>query len=371
VPAKPAGAEAAAFRAEFPVFEQVAYMNAGSDGPVPQRSRGAAAAHVKLVLGEGRTGESYLRRLRSAHSALRSAYARILGCELDEVALTGSTADGVNTVLAGMHLRRRDEILTSDEEHLGVYAALAALARRLGVDVRRVPFQAVADEVGLRTRLVVCSHVSWRTGRVADVERIVDRGAPVLLDGAQALGAIPVDVHALGCDYYAASGQKWLCGPPGTGCLYVRASRLRTLTPPWPSEASIGDARDSADPVHHAGARRFDMALPGGALTAWALASTEVLEDAGVDWVTGRGPDLAARLAETLAETGIDVAPRGRSTLVSWGAADCEGEVKRFAGEGVTLRAIADRGLVRASVGAWNSDDEVERVAGLAAGTRA
>jgi L-cysteine/cystine lyase len=365
VAAIPSGQDAAAFRAEFPVFESVAYMNAGSDGPVPTRALDAAAAHVKLVLGEGRAGDSYARRLRSAHSALRAGYARVLHCEQDEVALTSSTADGINTVLSGLHLRRRDEILTSDDEHLSVLAPLATLGSRLGVDVRRVPFEAVADEVGPRTRLVVCSHVTWRTGRVADVEAIVEAGAPVLLDGAQALGAIPLDVHALGCDYYAASGQKWLCGPAGTGCLYVRGSRLRTLSPPWPSAASVGDARDSSDPIYHAGARRFDTGVPDGALSAWALASLEVIEDAGLDWVVDRGPTLAASLAERLAEGGVAVAPRGRSTLVSWAAADCEAEVTRLAEAGITVRAVADRGLVRASVGAWNSDDELDSIARL------
>jgi selenocysteine lyase/cysteine desulfurase/predicted CoA-binding protein len=367
VAARPSGRDAGAFRAEFPVFESVAYLNAGSDGPVPSRALDAAAAHVKLVLGGGRAGESYSRRLRSAHAALRSGYARVLGCELDEVALTSSTADGVNTVLSGLHLRRRDEILTSDEEHLSVLAPLAALGRRLGVDVRRVPFEAVADEVGLRTRLVVCSHVTWRTGRVAAVDAIVEAGAPVLLDGAQALGAIPVDVRALGCDYYAASGQKWLCGPPGTGCLYVRGSRLRTLAPPWPSAASVGDARDSAEPVYHAGARRFDTGVPDGALAAWALASLEVIEGAGLEWVLDRGPTLAASLADRLAERGVTIAPRGRSTLVSWAAADCEAEVARLADAGITVRAVADRGLVRASVGAWNAEDELDRVAEVGA----
>lgn len=366
VAAVPSEADPQAFRAEFPVLEQVAYMNAGSDGPVPRRALDEAAAHVQLILGEGRAGDAYARRLRAAHGALRTAYSRALGCEPDEVALTGSTADGVNTVLSGLHLRRRDEILTSDEEHLSVLAPLAAVGRRLGVDVRRVPFDALADEVSLRTRLVVCSHVSWRSGRVADVEAIVEAGAPLLLDGAQALGAIPVDVHALECDFYAASGQKWLCGPQGTGCLYVRAGRLRTLSPPWPSAASLGDARDSSDPVYHAGARRFDTAVPGGALTAWALASMEVLEGAGLGWVVERGPAQAAALADGLAERGVEVAPRGRSTLVSWKARDCEADVARFADAGITVRAVADRDLVRASVGAWSSDDEVEAVAKLA-----
>src|SRR5947199_356598 len=79
------------------------------------------------------------------------------------------------------------------------------------------------------TRLVACSHVSWVSGQVVDASTLAASGAAVLLDAAQGIGAVPVDAYALGCDYYAASGQKWLCGPEGSGCLFVRAERLEEL----------------------------------------------------------------------------------------------------------------------------------------------
>ena len=356
----------AAFRGEFPVFERVAYLNAGSDGPVPRRALDAASEHMRLVLAEGRAGDAYLRRLRTTQNALRAGYARALGCDPEDVALTSGTHDGINTVLWGLHLRRRDEILTSDEEHVSLRAPLTAVCKRLGVDVRTVPLAALADEVGPRTRLVACSHVSWVTGQTADVAQIAATGVPVLVDGAQALGAVPVDVQALGCDYYAASGQKWLCGPQGTGCLYVRASRLRTLTPPWPSASSLGDVRDPSELVYHAGAPRFDTAGPSGPLATWALASLEVLEAAGLDWVTERGPMLARSLADQLAGRGVAVAARGDSTLVSWAHDDPEGLVARLGDAGIVVRSIPGRGLVRASVGAWNSQEDLETLAGLA-----
>jgi L-cysteine/cystine lyase len=354
-------------RAEFPVFERAVYMNAGSDGPAPRRALEAAAARIGVVLDQGRASDVHARQLRSIEAALRSAYAGVLGASPNEVALTRATHDGINTVLCGLHLRRRDEILTSDEEHLSLLAPLAAVAKRFGVDVRTVPFDELAGAVGPRTRLVACSHVSWITGRVADVPAIVAAGAPVLLDGAQALGAIPVDVTALGCDYYAASGQKWLCGPEGTGCLYVRGDRQRTLSAPWPSALTVGEATRGADIVFHAEARRFDTTPVIAPLATWALAALEVLAEAGFDWVLERGPSLAATLADGLAGRGLDVAPRGPSTLVSWSAADPERVVARLAEHSVVVRGIVDRGLVRASVGAWNSAEDVERLTRLAA----
>ncbi len=355
-----------ALRAEFPVFERVVYLNAGSDGPVPRRALEAAAARMSVVLAQGRSSDVHARQLRSIEAALRAGYAAVLGCDAGEVALTRGTYDGINTVLWGLHLRRRDEILTSDEEHLSLLAPLAVAAKRFGLDVRRVPLDELAGAVGARTRLVACSHVSWVTGRVADVPAIVAAGAPVLLDGAQALGAIPVDVRALGCDYYAASGQKWLCGPDGTGCLYVRRDRQRTLSPPWPSALSLGEVSDSADLVFHAEARRFDTTPVIGPTATWALASLEVLEEADFGWVLERGRRLAAELADGLHARGLRVTRRGASTLVSWAADDPEQVVERLAERSFVVRAIVERGLVRASVGAWNSDEDVERLTQLA-----
>jgi L-cysteine/cystine lyase len=270
--------------------------------------------------------------------------------------------------LWGLHLRRRDEILISDEEHLSLLAPLAAVTKKFGVDARVAPIDELAGAVSPRTRLVACSHVSWITGAVADIASIVATGVPVLVDGAQAVGAIPVDVHALGCDYYAGSGQKWLCGPEGSGFLYVRRDRQRTLSPPWPSVLSLGEVSDSTRGlIYHSDARRFDTAAVVGPLATWALASLEVLAESDLSWVTERGPRLAAKLAECLAAQGVTVAPRDHSTLVSWQVPDPEDAVKRLAAKDVVVRSVVQRGLVRASVGAWNSEDDLERLLAHAA----
>ena len=350
------------FRAQFPVFERVAFLNAGTEGPIPRAAVEAVRARISVEATHGRSGKAYHEELFQLADRLRAGYASVLGADVADLALTGSTTDGVNTVLGALSLRAGDEILTSDEEHPGLLAPLGLARRRYGVSVRVVPFASLADAVGPATRLVACSHVSWVSGRVADVEALGACGVPVLYDGAQALGAVPVDVDALGCDFYAGSGQKWLCGPEGSGCLYVRRERLDELLIPWPGYGSLSAPGLALELDPAEGARRFDHSFPVGLRSAFALASLEVLSAAGWDWVHSTAASGAARLASLLAERGFDVWPRGRSTLVSIRVDDAAGMVERLAAASVVVRSIPEHHLVRMAVGAWNSEEDLERL---------
>jgi selenocysteine lyase/cysteine desulfurase len=356
--------DAAAFRAEFPVLERYAYLNAGTTGPAPQRALDAVRERLELEGREGRSGYEYFSSTIGLAQSARAAYAAVLGCDPEHAALTGSTTDGVNTVLSGLDLRHGEEILTSDEEHPGLLAPLARARRKYGVHLREVPFSELAAEVGAATRLVACSHVSWVSGQVADVAALKATGAPILLDAAQALGAIPVDVNALGCDFYACSGQKWLCGPEGSGCLFVHPQWLDELVIPWPSFGSLADPSRPLDFEPAQGAARFDHGFPAGLRNTWALAALDLFSAAGWEWIHERAATLAAELAEELARRGLEVLPRGRSTLVSFvsAAADPAEDVARLAEQQLVTRYIPGRGLIRVSVGAWNSEEELERL---------
>ncbi|MHB1837211.1 MAG: aminotransferase class V-fold PLP-dependent enzyme, partial [Solirubrobacteraceae bacterium] len=326
--------DAAAFRSEFPVLERLSYLNAGTEGPLPRRAAEAVRERIDLELSGGRAGRDYIDAIRELAASLRAGYARFFGCDQEEVALTGSTTDGVNTVLSGLRWSPGDEIVTSDEEHPGVLAPLGRLKRLAGVKVRVAPFDQIADAVTGSTKLVAVSHVSWVGGKVVDADALAGTGVPVLLDGAQGVGAVPVDVRALGCAFYAGSGQKWLCGPEGSGCLFVSRDRLDELSVPWPGYMSVANAAEALEsgPAEHAA--RFDHGFPPGVRSAWALASLSVLEESGLDWVHERAATLAGTLARSLAARGLEVAPRGRSTLVSWrppgAGADADGEVARL-----------------------------------------
>ena len=357
------------FRAEFPVLERVAYLNAGTDGPVP--SVGAEAARTRLAdeLERGRSGKAHFDALIGMGDRRRAMLASLLGCDEPELALTHSTTDGVNIVLGGLDLRPGDEIVTSDEEHPGLLAPLAAARERHGITITQAPFAELPSAVSGRTRLVATSHVSWVNGQVIDAQALRETGVPVLLDGAQGLGAVPTDVRELGCAYYAASGQKWLCGPDGTGCLYVHPDHLQEVEPRRLGFGSLAEPSDPLGSPLRSDARRLDLGFVAASTAAWSLAALELFERAGWGWMHERAATLAARLAEMLAERGHDVQPRGRSTLVSWSDTDCEETSARMGEHGVVVRFIPGRGLVRASVGAWNDERDLERLVALATST--
>ena len=353
-------------RAQFPVLERVAYLNAGTNGPVPRRAFEATEAALLVQLEKGRSSKEWFERMVERIDLLRERVAGLLGASQADVALTGSTTDGINSVLHAVEIAEGDEILTSDEEHPGVLGPLATARDTRGAAIRVVPFEELPDEVRPETRIVVTSHVSWATGRVMDTAPLAASGALVVLDGAQGLGAIPVDVGALGCDFYAASGQKWLCGPGGMGYLYANPELVPGLPAPWSGYHAMQWSDQALVPALHPDARRLSTGYPAAHHVEWSHASLDVFEEAGVEEVHERAADLAERFAEMLVERGIAVAPRGLSTLVSFEVPDPEAFAQRAAEEGTVIRHLPGRPWARASVGAWNTPEELERLAELA-----
>jgi selenocysteine lyase/cysteine desulfurase len=266
-------------------------------------------------------------------------------------------------VLAALDLRPGDDVLTSEEEHPGLLAPLAAARERAGIRIRTVPFDELAGHVRRDTRLVACSHVSWHTGQVMDTGALAESEALVLLDGAQGLGAVPVDVRDLGCDFYAASGQKWLCGPIGCGYLYVRSDRVADLRPPWPGYHVLASADRALDLDLHTDARRLGTGLPASDQLAFAHAALDVLEEHGLEAAQRRAVAMAAGFAASLVDRGLTVATRGASTLVSFEADDPPKVVERLrCEEDMVLRHLPGTPYVRASVGAWTSEEELDRL---------
>ncbi len=347
-------------RDEFPVLRTLAYLNAGTDGPLPASAARAAQQELERELRDGRAMAHFERR-SELNAQLRAAYALALGAEEADVALTTCTTEGIAQVIGGLELAPGEEILTSDEEHPGLLGALSAARELRGVNVREVPLQDLASAVGPRTRLLACSHVGWVSGSLAPAE-LAQLDVTVLLDGAQGVGAVPVDVRALGCDAYAGAGQKWLCGPDGTGVLYVSPALRERLTVSRRGYANLADPNDGLDAQLHEDARRFDTLSQNAETTACALAAVRVLQDAGWAAVHEHARALAERLCAMLAERGREPAPRGPTTLVSFPSPDPPAERALLAERGVIVRNIPDRPWLRASVGAWNDEHDLQRL---------
>jgi selenocysteine lyase/cysteine desulfurase len=350
-------------RAEFPVLRDQAYLNAGTDGPLPTCAVSAACGELQREAEQGRT-QAHFERRAELNGELRAVYATALGCDTTDLALTTSTSEGIAQVIGGLDLRRGDEIVTSDAEHPGLQGALVAARELKGVSVRAVPFAEVASAVGPKTRLVACSHVGWMSGSLAPCE-LAEVDVPVLLDGAQGVGAVPVDVQALGCDAYAGAGQKWLCGSDGTGMLYVSPALRERVGVSRRGYPNLEDPNEGLQARLHEDARRFDSLSLSAETVACSLAATTLLASFGWSEVHERSSTLATRLAQLLRERGIDVAPRGQSTLVSFAVADPEAERARLADGGVVLRNIPGTPWLRASVGAWNDEGDLERLIGM------
>lgn len=353
-------------REQFPVLREIAYLNAGTDGPLSTAAVEASTAELRREAERGR-GQSHFERRTELSTSLRSAYASIMGCAAEDIALTTCTSEGIAQVIDGLRLGRRDEILTSDEEHPGLLGALAAAHELHGVSIRLAPLAELADAVGPSTRLVACSHVGWMSGSLAPAA-LAEIDVPVLLDGAQGVGAVPIDLRALGCAAYAGAGQKWLCGPDGTGVLHTTAELRERLAVGRRGYGNLADPSAGLDAQLHDDARRLDSFALGAEALACALSAAEVLASArlpeGSGWpaVHRRARELAAHLAERLSEHGREVAPRGPSTLVSFHSADPPAERARLLEHGVLLRDIPGRPWLRASVGAWNDEEDIERL---------
>ena len=355
-------------RALFPVLERVAYLNAGTFGPLARPTADVMVEQVRLDVERGRSGRTYIDEMQAVRARLRALVAELIGATVDHVALTGSTTDGCNIVLGGLGLEASDEIVTTDAEHFGL--AGPVFTSGASVRVARVQelgpeeaLEAILREVTPKTRLLAVSHVLWTNGVRLDVHALRERArVPVLVDGAQSVGAIPVDVGEV--DFYTVSGQKWLCGPEATGALYVAdVDGLRVARPSY-------FAQESFEPggryVPREGAQRLD---PGWTSVASLRALTTAIELAP-EWRFARIGEAAARCREALAEVAEVVTPPEQAGLVTFRVSEDPDEVvARLLEQDVVVRRLPGVPWVRASCGWWTSDEDVARLAAGVGGT--
>jgi len=343
-------------RAAFPVLEHLAYLNAGTNGPLARVTVEAMLVEELLDLAQGRGGEPYFSRVLGLRDEVRAKLAGTLSVEPERVALTRSTTESCNIVLAGLDLGPDDEVVTSDVEHFGLLGALAVSKAR----VVAAPAEKVVEAVTERTRLIAISHVSWMTGNSLQPERVkAETGLPILVDGAQSAGAIPIEAGEF--DFYAISCQKWLCGPDATGALVVAdPDGLRIALPSYFAQA---EHEPDGSFAPREGAVRFDTGWIGGS----ALAGLSAALDVGPDWRFERAAEMAASCRDALAERFEVITKPDQAGLVTFRPGGDPAEtVVRLREQGVIVRDIPGRDLIRVSCGYWTSEDDLDRLtAGL------
>ncbi len=380
-------------RSLFPGAEQQIYLDSGVRGLISVPVRRAIDAYLDArMMGTGEKDE-----LRLHAEGARTAFAALVHGDAADVALTKNVSEGLNLFAASIPWEPGDNVVLCPElEHpnnVFLWYNLRLLhdveVRAIEPDGGRVPSEAMAAAIDERTRLVTLPHISFAPGFVTDIDPVAEaarcHGALVLLDAAQSVGAIDIDIENLGVDALAVATQKCLLAFYGFGFLWVRREVADDLHPRHVARygVDLGDAHETAigsgDLRFQAGAHRFDLGNFNYLGAAAAHASIELLRSIGMDRIEGHLRALAARLATGLAEIGLPVVGAAdapdRAHIVSVGESgggrhdsaddpamnDLYEELRRNG-----VRLSIRRGVLRMSLGIYNNDAEVDRVIQIA-----
>lgn len=384
-PFLPDAEKLAAIRKALPALSAGIYLNTGTAGPLPAET---AAAMAEMAVWERDVGRAHADAYEESLVRMgeaRAGVAAVLGTDVSTVGLTHSTTDAVNAATLAIDWRTGGRVVTSGSEHAGGLGPLFALRDRGGVELVFVDAGADGDDartlaafdaaITPDTRLVALSHVLWTTGAVMPIAAIAElahaRGALVIVDGAQAAGAIPFRLDEIGADVYALPAQKWLLGPEGMGALVVGPAVLERLTPALGGWFSFERVDSAGEAVWWPDARRFEATnFHRPSIVGMARSIGWLSMYVGLDYVYRRGPAGALAVARRLAAIdGVTVLtpPNRMATLVTfriagWPAQAALDELgaRAFA----IARTIPGLDALRISVGFFNSEEELERLAG-------
>jgi selenocysteine lyase/cysteine desulfurase len=235
----------------------------------------------------------------------------------EEISLTHNVTEGINVVACGVPAKEGDEVILTTHEHAGNALPWLARARRDRIVIKSFTpaptaaetLQRIADLIGPKTRVIAIPHITCTIGQVLPAKEIVAlghaRGLWVMIDGAHTPGMLPLDVHDMGCDFFASCCHKWLMGPKGTGFLYVKKELVEILEPHW-----VGGGSDMGWDVRkgtvtlRADAHRFDFATQSAALYVGVGAAVDFVTHIGMDTIMRRDRMLALRLRHGLQELG-------------------------------------------------------------------
>jgi selenocysteine lyase/cysteine desulfurase len=361
-------------RHRFPIFERLVYINSCSQGALSDSVRKAYQAYLEDWDEKGAPWEYWMERTEAA----RGAFARLIGADADEVAVTTSLSAGVSTLASGLrYAGKRSKIVLTDYEFPTVGQIWHAQASR-GARVVHVPtaddgtvpvehFERAIDD---ETLLVSITHVSYRSGTLLDAERIArlahERGALVLLDAYQSVGSLPVDARALDVDFLAAGVLKYLLGSAGLGFLFCRRQLVERFWPTatgWFADEDVF-AMDHRDYSPSRTATRFQSGTPPIPAIYAGIAGIDLMEEIGIAETREHVNGLNSRLLDGLEELRAHVVtprrPKRRGALICIASLDAPALVVALRREGVV--ASERDGNLRISAHCYNSVEDVDAV---------
>ena len=295
-----------AISALFTIDQQLAYFNAGGLGPAP-------ATTIKTVCDTIRRLQRTPEHGHEIIDNARPLVAKFLGAKPNEIAFTRNATEGNSTIAAGLQLSAGDEVIIDSHAHQGGSVTWMTRQKYDRVHIRAFDplnadettiLQRIADQITPRTRVLQVSHVTAPTGIRLPVQRIAqlahDHKLWFHIDGAQSAGMFPIALNALGCDSYATSGHKWLCGPTGTGLLYVKHERLDEVQPTDAGSYADRKWRVPSTLEFVNSARRFECGTRDAATVAGLAESVKLFQHIGVAQIEQRCAQLADLLRDRL-----------------------------------------------------------------------
>lgn len=359
-----------AFREQFPALANKTYFNFGGQGLLPQVALSAIIKAFEEVQRDGPFSVKMSHWLQDQLDMTRQALSKEFGGEAHCYAITQNVTEACNIAMWGLTWQNGDNLLITDCEHPSISDTSANLAARQGLELRVLPVKGQTTEqileslsqlIDARTRLFAFSHVLWNTGVVLDIQSIANlcraKGVLTLADGAQSAGAMALNLVQTGVDFYAVTGHKWLCGPEGTGCLYIAPAQLDKLQPTYMGWR------------HHMtgttiGAERFEIATSAFPLLAGWREALALHQSAG-DSAQRHAQiiDMSNYLKEELTRIGAQVIPSNRlSGLTSFTLPGKNHHDLSTAldSKHIMIRSIPEPECLRASVHYFTSQHDVD-----------
>jgi len=372
------------WRREFPITEQLVYLNNCSLTPLPRSGRERIERFAREWAELG--GRAWYDHWIGEYEALRDGIAGVLGATREEVAIEPNVSAGLVGIASTLDYAARPKVVVADLDFPTDGHAFHAVADRgarvefvRSPDRVRVPLELFERAVDERTSAVCTGHVYFTTGWIQDVRALAEichrKGALLVVDAYQSIGAFPFDVHAAGIDYLVGGTLKWLMGGPGIAFLYARreiAERARPSAVGW---WGVMDpfAFDVEHLAYGTGARRFEYGTPAVAAIYAARAGLELLAAVGVPTVRERHMLLSQRLVDGAIAQGWTVrCPRvaaERTAIVTLEHPDPQRVVDALRAQGVICDSRP--GLVRLSPHYFNTVAEMDRALELLAPLRA